>query len=209
MIDINIFQIIDNNELKITGEPISVDFIRIIANGKNNIIKIGNNVRFGRVVLDLRGDNNIVEISDNTVIRGKILVHNGSKVEIGSGTVFNFNTSEIEARHATNIKIGKNCLFSHMRMSTSDVHSIFDLDTKKRINKDKDIFINDHVWVSFDAFICKGTEIQENCVVGAKSLVSGKFNKNCIIGGNPARILKTNITWDHRAIDEMPEILNS
>lgn len=206
MINIQEFENIDNEELKIIGSPVKIDSIRIIVNGKNNIIKIGNNVSFGRVVLDLRGDNNYIEIGDSTLIRGKILVDKASSVSIGAGTCFNFNTSEIEARDSTKIEIGEKCLFSHMRMSTSDVHSIFNLDTKKRINKSKDIKISDHVWIAFDAFICKGAEIGENSVVGAKSLVSGgTYPRNCVIGGNPARILKTNITWDTRSLEIMPE----
>lgn len=46
----------------------------------------------------------------------------------------------------------------------------------------------------------------ENSVVGAKSLVSGgRYPRNCVIGGNPAKILKTNITWDTRSLEILPE----
>lgn len=204
MINITEFEEVNAEELIIEGIPDSIESIRIISNGKNNFIKIGKGVKFGRVVLDLRGDNNKIIIDNYCLIRGKILVEDASSVEVGMGTAFNFNTIEIEAREGRSIEVGKRCLFSHSRISTSDVHSIFDLDTKKRVNKAKDIKIHDHVWVAYDAFICKGADIGENCVVGAKSLVSGKFPKNCVIGGNPARILKTNITWDHQAIDDLP-----
>ena len=36
----------------------------------------------------------------------------------------------------------------------------------------------------------KGSEIGDNCVVGAGAVVSGKFEADCMIAGNPARIIK-------------------
>lgn len=38
--------------------------------------------------------------------------------------------------------------------------------------------------------ILKGTKIGNNVVVGAGSVVNGSFPDNCIIAGNPAKIVK-------------------
>ena len=35
------------------------------------------------------------------------------------------------------------------------------------------------------------SEIGDNCIVAANSVVNRKFPDNCMIGGTPARILKT------------------
>lgn len=38
--------------------------------------------------------------------------------------------------------------------------------------------------------ILAGTIIGKNCVVGANSVVKGKFDNYCVIAGNPARVIK-------------------
>ena len=38
--------------------------------------------------------------------------------------------------------------------------------------------------------ILKGTVLGDNCVVGAGAVVSGKFENNCVIAGNPARVIR-------------------
>ena len=36
----------------------------------------------------------------------------------------------------------------------------------------------------------QGTVLGDNCVVGAGAVVSGRFEDNCIIAGNPAKVIK-------------------
>ncbi|WP_367280882.1 hypothetical protein [uncultured Dubosiella sp.] len=35
----------------------------------------------------------------------------------------------------------------------------------------------------------KGTVLGDNCVVGAGAVVSGQFEENCVIVGNPGKII--------------------
>ncbi|MNS35027.1 Galactoside O-acetyltransferase [compost metagenome] len=176
----------------------------IRVSGKNNRLVLGNNVHLGRVTFDFRGDNNVVEIEDNVLLRGSILVHEGSRIRIGAGTKFHFN-AVLEAREATTIDMGKGCLISQVRLTTCDVHSVFDLETGARINRSRDIKLHDHVWLAYDVMVCKGSEIGPDSVVGAKALVAGKFPANCVIGGNPANVIRKGITWDHRSLDRLPD----
>ena len=41
-----------------------------------------------------------------------------------------------------------------------------------------------------NSIILKGTTIGNNCVVGAGSVVHGTFGDNCVIAGNPAKVIK-------------------
>ena len=38
--------------------------------------------------------------------------------------------------------------------------------------------------------ILKGTQLGDGCVVGAGAVVSGKFEENCVIAGNPAKVIR-------------------
>jgi acetyltransferase-like isoleucine patch superfamily enzyme len=89
------------------------------------------------------------------------------------------------------IKIGRDCIISWGTYITdSDHHAIAE---KKRYEP---VFIGDGVWISHDVSILKGSVIPEGCIVGAKALVlAGDFEKNCLIGGVPAKVLKKNVVW--------------
>lgn len=194
---------INNEYICVIGLPIRSEHLKLTVKGKNNTIIFKNSVTLIRTNISIVGDNNVFIIHDNCVLRGNFLLDKGAKIEIGSKTIFNFSTSAVEARDSKSITIGSNCLFSQARLQTSDVHSIFDLDTKKRINPPKDIVIENNVWIAFDALICKGSYISENSVVGARALVAGKFPVSSVIAGNPAKVIKSNIVWDTRSLDSL------
>ncbi len=46
------------------------------------------------------------------------------------------------------------------------------------------------VWVAAEAFIGPGVEIGDGAVVGARACVFTDVAANCIVGGNPARVIK-------------------
>lgn len=54
----------------------------------------------------------------------------------------------------------------------------------------KAVSIGDNVWIGENVVILAGTEIGDGCIIGANSVVKGKFDKNSIIVGSPARIVK-------------------
>lgn len=49
--------------------------------------------------------------------------------------------------------------------------------------------IGDNVFIGMNATILKGTKIGSNCIVGANSLCNGVYPDNCVIAGNPARVI--------------------
>lgn len=150
--------------------------------GNNNQIVIGNNCNFSGLCILIEGNNCQISFGNNVIV-------NASKVQ---PTVIN--------AIGANITIGNNCLFSNsIEIHTSDYHGIYD-QKGQRINYEKDIVIENHVWVGLGCTILKGARISSNSVVGAKTLISKKFTEeNVVIAGSPATIIKHNITWDiHR-----------
>ncbi|MFQ6895380.1 MAG: acyltransferase [Turicibacter sp.] len=51
--------------------------------------------------------------------------------------------------------------------------------------------IGNNVFIGMGTTILKGTTIGDNVIIGANSLVNGNFPSNCVIAGNPARIVST------------------
>ena len=54
----------------------------------------------------------------------------------------------------------------------------------------KEIFIGDNCFIGCNTIILKGTVLGDGCVVGAGAVVSGRFENNCVIAGNPAKVIR-------------------
>lgn len=106
------------------------------------------------------------------------------------------------------ISIGNDCMFSHDVSIILGGHSIFDLETKENISMigQKYIKIGDHVWLGKNVVILHNAEVGKGSIVGASSVVKIKTEENCVLAGNPARIIKTNCTWDRRTNIEFKDI---
>ena len=53
-----------------------------------------------------------------------------------------------------------------------------------------DINIEDDVWIGANCIITAGVKIADGCVIGAGSVVTKNLNKNSIVGGVPAKLIK-------------------
>ena len=125
---------------------------------------------------------------------------NNCSVSVGAGTTF--VSADIRVREDNvNISIGEDCQFSEkIFIWASDTHTITDMDGNVT-NFGKYVTIGNHVWVGYGATICKNTKIADGCIIGTGAVVSGTFDKpNCVIAGNPARVVKENAKWDRRPI---------
>lgn len=96
------------------------------------------------------------------------------------------------------IDIGDDCMFSHDVSIISGGHSIFDMERKENVSMKKYIKIGNHVWLGKNVVILHNADIGNGCIVGASSVVKLKVGENCVIAGNPAKVIKQNHTWDRR-----------
>ena len=94
----------------------------------------------------------------------------------------------------TKISIGKNCAISwNFQALDSDLHTVI-ID---RVDKcvEAPISIGDHVWIGAHVTILKGVEIGGNSIVAAGSVVTKSFPPGSLIGGNPARLIRSEVNW--------------
>lgn len=179
-----------------------------IATRKPLILGNGNVVSFvpKGVQIEIYGDNNKVEI-DPSVTKWDGHIGLGDPetpvynchISIGKNAYSN-GVNIIVMEDNTSVTIGKNCMFSWgIYLFASDTHTIYDAKTKKLLNWGKEIIIEDNVWVAMDCTVLKNSFIAKNCVVGASAVVAGKFTEeNCVIAGNPAKVVKRGVAWDRR-----------
>lgn len=127
-----------------------------------------------------------------------IRVDNGGIIQFGDN--FACNSYCFLAPNSTLI-FGRDCMLGwKINIRDADGHPIYGIDNENEIlNKTEPIIIGNHVWISSHATILKGSHIPDNCIVAWGAIVSGKKfeDKNCIIAGVPAKIIKTGIEWKH------------
>ncbi len=168
---------------------------RMVVRGKNNFVRIHPPRMCYNIYIELSGSNNL-EIGEGCVFHGQsIYLLAPGRLIIGGGCGFNGH-SNIQMHEAANIVIGKDCLFAgNVMISSSHVHKIYSLDTGERLNPPGDIHISDRVWISEGASVWGGALLGSEAVVGKDTYVSKAFPGNCIIAGNPARVIRERITW--------------
>lgn len=55
----------------------------------------------------------------------------------------------------------------------------------------KPVTIGDHCWIGMNAVILPGVVLGDHTTVGAGAVVTHSFEGNCVVAGNPARVIKT------------------
>ena len=112
----------------------------------------------------------------------------GSEVAIGDYS--RINGAYIHAQKK--IEIGKNCVIaSGVQIMDTNGHELISSNRTVGRDKPKEIKIGNNVWIGINAIILKGSDIGNNSVVAAGSVVKGIFPENSLIIGNPAKKVKT------------------
>lgn len=150
------------------------------------------------------GDNCVIKSSFLSNLVGlysrTIIVTRSSEAEINIGNNVGISGATIYARKK--ITIGDNtCIGGNSKILDNDFHPI-EWETRNRLLRDehggnaselipsREIIIGKNCFIGCNSIILKGTVLGAGCVVGAGAVVAGKFEDNCVIVGNPARVIK-------------------
>lgn len=196
----------ENNTLKIKIQEranietfLKRDGLFILIVGHNNAINLGKINYAVNPILNLTGlQIHIGGAPEPFKEPDKPRYVNNCIVEIGDETVFCGARIYLQDDNSS-VKIGRDCMFSWgIDVWCTDVHTITGLEGNA-LNYGKSIEIGNHVWVGKDVKIGKNTKISDNSIVGWASIVTKKFEEsNVILAGNPAKIVKRDINWDFR-----------
>lgn len=114
-----------------------------------------------------------------------------AELTVGSGYINSFSTIAC----AKTISIGDGTFIARgVYITDSDHHTIFD-NLGEQINSSKDVVIGKNVLIGANAVVLKGVTIGDGTVIGAGSVVTKDIPSGVIASGNPAKVIKENITW--------------
>lgn len=171
------------------GKNLLLKGIPVIFNREGAKLKIGKNV-----TLKSSFFSNLVGLYSRTIIVTRVpeaVIEIGDNVGISGATIY--------ARKG--IYIGENtCIGGNCKILDNDFHPI-DIEDRLLLLQDahggdsklvpcREIYIGKNCFLGCNSIILKGTVLGDNCVVGAGAVVSGKFDDNCVIAGNPAKVIK-------------------
>jgi acetyltransferase-like isoleucine patch superfamily enzyme len=117
-----------------------------------------------------------------------ISVNAGGRLVVGSGYASNNVTIDCFDR----VVIGQGVAISKgVTIRDSDSHAI---NGKNEVSRP--IKIGNHVWIGLNSTILKGVSIGDGAVVAAGAVVTRDVPANSLVDGVPAKVLKSDVTWD-------------
>ena len=171
------------------GKDLLLKGMPVIFNKGGAKLKIGDNVTVKSSFLS-----NLVGLYSRTIIVTRAA---GAVIEIGDNV--GISGATIYARKG--IYIGENtCIGGNCKILDNDFHPI-DMENRIKLLSDihggdsdliptREIRIGKNCFIGCNSIILKGTVLGDGCVVGAGAVVAGKFEYNCVIVGNPAKVIK-------------------
>ncbi len=172
---------------------------RVEISGHNNRLEIGGGAILWNAKIQLTGSNLFCHIGARTRIRGGtfVVTDDNSRLEIGDDTTM--NAPVIVAQGGARVILGRDCMVAYgSDIRCSDGHSVIDPVSGETLNPAADVVIGNHVWIGIHSQILKGLTIADHAIVAARSVVTRSVTGGTVVGGNPAKLLRTGVTWDRR-----------
>ena len=177
-----------NNLIRISGIPgwLILQLRRLSSRVRMYILlplfkSYGSNVRF-----DPDGQYTFGTISlgsDVSLGLGALLMAAKSHIRIGSKVMFGPSVTIVAGNHNTDV-VGK---------------AMFDVAEKRKWD-DRDVIIEDDVWVGSHAIILNGVTVGRGAIVAAGAVVTRDVPPYSVVAGSPARVIK--FRWDVRTIQQ-------
>ena len=139
----------------------------------NYRLYIGNYVRiWPDVKLSVQGkvSSAVLVLGDNVSIGDRTEIHCGKKITIGDNTLISWDC----------------CILDR------DYHA---LNSENEVTKS--VIIGRNVWVGCRSMILKGVTVGDGAVIAAGSVVTKDVPENCLVAGNPAKVIATDVVWKH------------
>lgn len=112
----------------------------------------------------------------------------GYNIHLGENTYMNFDCVILDVCEVT---IGENCFMAPGVHIYTATHPIDPVERASGIEYGKPVKIGDNVWIGGRSVINPGVTVGNNVVIASGSVVTKDVPDNVIVGGNPARIIRS------------------
>ncbi len=133
-----------------------------------------------------------VNAGKNVKIKGNFNVVYGDRIFIGKNVYIGRN-AEFHSGPSSKIVVGDDTFFGPSVYIDTHMHNFTDTNLPMNMQgtTEKDVIIGRDVWVGVNAVILSGVRIGDGAIVGAGAVVTKDVGKSCIVGGVPAKLIRT------------------
>lgn len=144
-------------------------------------IEIGNKTILGRHIQLTAWDSN-----NGLTLKPEIVI--GSNCHIGS---YNHITAINSIKIGNGVLTGKFVTITDNSHGNPAIDSNLDISPSKRpVYSKGPVLIGDNVWIGDKATVLPGIKIGDGAIIGANSVVTKDVPDYCVVGGNPAHIIR-------------------
>lgn len=171
-------------------------------------ISVGNSIIVYRNCDILASGSGKVNIGDDCIIGSDFRLYCKELISIGNHVLISWNVyiSDYDA-HSTNpderlleLNYIQSTFFPNFRkIDRAKVSSNY----TPRYSA-KPVSIGDNVWIGANVMILKGVSIGSGAIVAAGSVVTKDIPENCVAAGNPAKVVKENLTGNPSLVELKP-----
>ncbi|PXW92424.1 maltose O-acetyltransferase [Streptohalobacillus salinus] len=112
----------------------------------------------------------------------------GYNIHVGNHFYANFDCTILDVAP---VHFGDNCMLApHVQIYTA-THPLDPVERNSGYEYAVPIHIGDNVWIGGGAIINPGVTLGNNVVVASGAVVTKSFPDNVVVGGNPARVIKS------------------
>lgn len=130
--------------------------------------KLGGFHRYGTIEIQARYHKSKIKIGDNISTNNNVMICAANHIEIGNDTLIGQNVTIID----------------------HEAHAIDPL-KRRELGEIGKVTIGTNVWIGNNVTILKNSKIGKNTIIATGAVVSGKFPDDVIIGGVPAKIIRS------------------
>ena len=177
--------------------------IYIEDNLKSGMIRFG----FGTLgIVDEKYTKTLIELNGSIIFKGKANFGHGSKIAVGKEGILCIGKDFHISGNSTiicadSVIFGDDVLVSwEIIIMDTDFHETENTLTNIINHKiTKQISIGNNTWIGMRSTLLKGTRIPANTIIGSNSFLNKAYiiDENCLLAGNPANIVKTDIKRHH------------
>ncbi len=125
---------------------------------------------------------------ENVYIEPSLRVDYGYNIHVGENFFANFDCTILDV---CEVRIGDNCMLAPGVSIYTATHPIDPYERIAGPELGKPITIGHNVWIGGRAIINPGVTIGDNAVIASGAVVTKNVPDNTIVGGNPARVIRT------------------